>query len=181
MRKALITIIIFLALPLFADISYDTIPVEFTSNITHYAGFSRNRVSGTIKPAKQDTLPYSENSETLVFKTIDTDSMNYTTDQFFFFMQIFDSDPVEVNIISADPLKLSGNESITLNYTNSSSDTSGQFSGSSSSLPAQIFSESGTNLRPRVYNFGFKFNVGINDIKSAGTYEGSIKFEVKSK
>lgn len=159
------------------EVTYNPIPVEFTSGVTHYAGFVKQRVSGTIKPADSEFL------NGLEFDSFDSSGLNYTTGDFYFFIQVFDQNPIAVDIISASPLEdESGNS---LSYSNTGSNTMGIFRNSddniSESDSLKIFSEINSSvdyLKPRVNNLRFNFNIPIEDITVPGSYRGTITLKI---
>lgn len=158
------------------EVTYDSIPVEFTSGITHYAGFVEQRVSGTIKPAASLLL------DSVPFDSLDDSGQNYTTDDFYFFMQIFDLNPVAVDIVSAEPLK---NESgVELHYINNGSNTVEAFKGSDSSISyREVFSETKSGVdysKPRADNLRFNFTIPLSSIEAPGPYSGSITLRIRS-
>ena len=183
MRRFLIALIaLLIPFAIYAQVlvQNDLLPVSFTAGITHYAGFTDYMVSGTIRPADSELL-----SGPLVFKNIDSSGINYTTGDFYFFLQIFDPHPVAVDIISASPLiNETGHQ---VSYNNTGSNTMSDFSSSDSSItaaaPCNIFSESDSvNLsKPRPYNLRFNFNIPLTSDIGSGPYTGSITLKIYTK
>lgn len=160
------------------EVTFESIPVEFTSGITHYAGFVEQRVSGTIKPAESLFL------KSIPFDSLDESGRNYTTDDFYFFMQIFDLNPVAVDIISASPLMNENGDE--LNYINNGSNTVDNFKGSDADIsnnPIEVFSEAKSGAdwsKPRPENLRFNFSIPLDSIKASGQYTGSITLRIRT-
>lgn len=161
------------------ELTLTTLPVSFTAGITHYAGFLGHQVSNTIRPADSEFLTGLE------FSKIDDSGLNYTTDDFYFFIQVFDMNPVAVSIISAAPLK--NGSGLELSYTNSGSNTMGDFPESDTSIseanPREIYSESEAGedcSKPRHHNLRFNFNIPVSSITETGKYTSSIKMKIET-
>lgn len=109
----------------------DYMNFEFTSGLNWNIGFNRGRVSGSIKPESDgfDASDHGPNGELLVNFVPDA-ALGYTTEPFFFYAQVFTKEPVRIKVNKAGPLINSVNSSLTVDYTNTSIETSNAFHGS---------------------------------------------------
>ena len=182
MRKAyLIILMIFLVLPLSAedDIStmvvYDapSTRVEFTVGLTHNIGFSSRDFSGsTIKPSEE----YEITGDTIAFDNISEDFMSYTTDIFYFYLQVFTTEPVKAVIGSHPALSSTGASSV--HYTNLG--YSG-YSGSAMTTEAVLVDETGVDTTiPRPYFRALQFSVPVSSVTGNNKYTSSLMVTVSS-
>ena len=175
MRKACFLILmIFLVLSLSAAddpstmVVYDapSTRVEFTAGLTHNIGFSSRDFSGsTIKPSAE----YEITGDTIAFDNISEDFMNYTTDTFYFYLQVFTTDHVKA-LVSSHPALSSGASSI--HYTNLGYSA---YSGSAMTGDAVLVDETGVDTTiPRPYFRALQFSVPVSSVTGNTKYTSSL-------
>lgn len=138
-RRAIISIILIVlssSVPAFSaeerELLYpDYMNFEFTSGLNWNIGFNRGRVSGSIKPESDgfDASDHGPNNELRVNFVPDA-ALGYTTEPFFFYAQVFTKDPVKIKVNKAGPLVNNVYDFLTVDYTNTSIETSNAFRGS---------------------------------------------------
>lgn len=169
------------------DVIYDDdLDITFTSLIQYNIGFSREPVSGTIKPEDDGFDAADHNNGELRIRFLpDATTGGYTTGEFNFYAQVFTMTPMKFSIESATPL-VTQDGKVSVNYTNTSFETSSVFTGSGSG--GEIIRESGTadDLRkPRTYNREMCLVVTGEDninkiINASGDLTASITVKVEA-
>lgn len=169
------------------DVIYDDdLDITFTSLIEYNIGFSREPVSGTIKPEDDGFDAADHNNGELRIRFLpDATTGGYTTGEFNFYAQVFTMTPMKFSIESATPL-VTQDGKVSVNYTNTSFETSSVFTGSGSG--GEIIRESGTadDLRkPRTYNREMCLVVTGEDninkiINASGDLTASITVKVEA-
>lgn len=161
--------------------------VEFSSDTHFIIGFSDARVSST--------RPVSESADIEVITSVDDfhldDSHDYfITDEFYLFVQIFESSAYEVNITSCPDFVPTSGGGENLSYKNIGA-TKTEFIGSQASTPVCLLNElTKSNAdsveptikdsnKPRFYNFGIQLQVPFKDIVE-DEYNTTISVEIKS-
>ena len=161
--------------------------VEFSSDTHFIIGFSDARICST--------RPVSENADIEIITSVDDfhldDSHDYfITDEFYLFVQIFESNPYEVNITSCPDFVPTSGEGENLLYKNIGA-TKDVFSGSQDVPPICLLNESTSSnadsveatikdsTKPRFYNFGIQLQVPFKDIVE-DEYNTTISVEIKS-
>ena len=137
------------------DVIYDDdLEITFTSLIQYNIGFSREPVSGTIKPEDDGFDAADHNNGELRIRFLpDATTGGYTTGEFNFYAQVFTMTPMKFSIESATPL-VTQDGTVSVNYANTSNETSSVFSGSGST-GGVIIEESGSAdalKKPRTYS-----------------------------
>lgn len=144
------------------DIIYDAdLDITFTSLIDYNIGFTREPVSGTIKPDTDGFDAEDHNDDKLRIRFLpDATTGGYTTGDFNFYAQVFTTTPMRFYIKEATALT---NGSVSVDYVNTSNETA-NFKGSGSGSVAIIEeSSSGDLTKPRTYNRGLCLEVTGND------------------
>lgn len=143
--------------------------VEFTVGLTHNIGFSSRDFSGsTIKPSEE----YEITGDTIAFDNISEDFMSYTTDIFYFYLQVFTTDPVKA-VVSSHPALSSSSGSV--HYTNLGYS---RYSGSAMTTEAVLVDEIGVDTSvPRPYFRALQFSVPVDAVTNT-RYSSSLTVTV---
>lgn len=169
------------------DVIYDDdLDITFTSLIEYNIGFSREPISGTIKPEDDGFDAADHNNGELRIRFLpDATTGGYTTGEFNFYAQVFTTTPMRFYITEAT--SLTNEDGTSVDYTNTSFETSSVFTGSGST-GGEIIRESGTadDLRkPRTYNREMCLVVTGEDninkiINASGDLTASITVKVEA-
>ena len=156
--------------------------LEFTNGITANIGFTREPVSGSIKPSDDGFSDHNDKGGPYIVFSPSADSGTYTTGTFNIYAQVFVPRPVE---LSVQGTKLS-NGSVSVDYVNTAIETSSVFHGSETSGEFIIVSEDllPEELgKPRVYNRAMCLVVDDIDsiISSSASFEGTLTIKLEAK
>ena len=163
------------------NIADDQIRVEFASEKPSIFGFSKNSVT-TLSPV--DSMDLIETSqEAPQMMTVSIAKGVYTTGQFHFYAQLFQTDPISIAIKGNGPLKNDANEEI--QYVNVGAATAEKYSGSDVVGEIELVNEGtlGTEKLsyPRVYSFDFEFQVPFDSINDKnGSYSSYVTIVISS-
>lgn len=182
--KALIIFLIFISAvaPAFAEtpVIDDIILVEFPSTNGIKYGFSSSRVN-TIAPPDNDIANETVGTAEVPLEMSEVVATSqYSTQPFFFYLQVFEKGGYKVELTGCTPLTNSDDSSDVIHFSNIGSDTSNVFSGSSNFTTPVPLGEIVSSNFPRVFYRGFEFVVNFADVDSSndGIYTGSITITV---
>ena len=181
--KALIIFLIFISAvaPAFAEtpVIDDIILVEFPSTNGIKYGFSSSRVN-TIAPPDNDIANKTVGTVEVPLEMSEVVATSqYSTQPFFFYLQVFEKGGYKVDLTGCTPLTNSDDPLDVIHFSNIGSDTSGVFSGSSN-FTSVCLGNIGSSNFPRVFYCGFEFVVNFADVDFSkdGIYIGSITITV---
>ena len=154
------------------NIADDQIRVEFASENESIFGFSKNSVT-TLSPVT-DLIETSPEAPQMMTASIAKGV--YTTGQFHFYAQLFQTNPISITIKGNGPLKNDANE---IQYVNVGAATAEKYSGSEAVdeivLVDEIKLDEEKLSYPRVYSFDFEFQVPFDSVNDkTGSYSSSI-------
>ena len=188
MKKILFSILIasIFMTPLYAASSQGTIDddnfleLEFTNGIDANIGFTREPISGSIKPTVDGFDNHTEAGEPLIVFKPSADDGTYTTGTFNIYAQVFVPYNVKL-MISGAPLS---NGSTEVNYMNTATDTSAAFPGSASGSYVIVSEDLSEEKRgkPRLYNRAICLVVDdINTVMSStDEFQGTLTIKLES-
>ena len=161
------------------NVADDQIRVEFASENESIFGFSKNSVT-TLSPVT-DLIETSPEAPQMMTASIAKGV--YTTGQFHFYAQLFQTNPISITIKGNGPLKNDANEEI--QYVNVGAATAEKYSGSDVVGEIELVNEGtlGTEKLsyPRVYSFDFEFQVPFDSINDKnGSYSSYVTIVISS-
>ena len=191
---ALLISILFLLLPASASvaetdiISYEPLSLVFTVDNAVYSGFTNQLVQTTLKPTDLPKVSEDSNQFSNVYFEYDSDQKEFFVNNIYYYVQVFKTSPVTINIRSAvlSPATTGGNiQSI-------SWESIGEHSASGTSGTSNIDSTGGNFTinessqgiswsNPRVYSGEINIRIPADSVNmDAGSYSTTIILEVVS-
>lgn len=182
--KALIIFLIFISAvaPAFAEtpVIDDIILVEFPSTNGIKYGFSSSRVNTIAPPDNEIANGIVGTAEEPLEMSEVVATSQYSTQPFFFYLQVFEEEGYEVELTGCTPLTNPDDSSDVIHFSNIGSDTSTVFKGSEDLVTPVPLGKVDAGNFPRVFYCGFEFVVNFADVDSSndGIYTGSITITV---
>ena len=170
-------------------ISYEPLSLVFTVDNAVYSGFTNQLVQTTLKPTDLPKVSEDSNKFSNVYFKYDSDQKEFFVNNIYYYVQVFKTSPVTINIRSAalSPATTGGNiqsiswesigehsASVTSGTSNIDS-TGGNFTINESSQDFSNWSN------PRVYSGEINIRIPADSVNmDAGSYSTTITLEVVS-
>ena len=170
-------------------ISYEPLSLVFTVDNAVYSGFTNQLVQTTLKPTDLPKVSEDSNQFSNVYFEYDSDQKEFFVNNIYYYVQVFKTSPVTINIRSAalSPATTGGNiqsiswesigehsASVTSGTSNIDS-TGGNFTINESSQDISNWSN------PRVYSGEVNIRIPADSVNmDAGSYSTTITLEVVS-
>ena len=170
-------------------ISYEPLSLVFTVDNAVYSGFTNQLVQTTLKPTDLPKVSEDSNKFSNVYFKYDSDQKEFFVNNIYYYVQVFKTSPVTINIRSAalSPATTGGNiqsiswesigehsASVTSGTSNIDS-TGGNFTINESSQDISNWSN------PRVYSGEVNIRIPADSVNmDAGSYSTTITLEVVS-
>ena len=171
------------------SISYEPLSLVFTVDNAVYSGFTNQLVQTTLKPTDLPKVSEDSNQFSNVYFEYDSDQKEFFVNNIYYYVQVFKTSPVTINIRSAalSPATTGGNiqsiswksigehsASVTSGTSNIDS-TGGNFTINESSQDISNWSN------PRVYSGEVNIRIPADSVNmDAGSYSTTITLEVVS-
>ena len=170
-------------------ISYEPLSLVFTVDNAVYSGFTNQFVQTTLKPTDLPKVSEDSNQFSNVYFEYDSDQKEFFVNNIYYYVQVFKTSPVTINIRSAAlrPAATTGNiqsiswESIgehsasVTSGTRNIDSTGGNFTINESSQDSSNWSN------PRVYSGEVNIRIPADSVNmDAGSYSTTITLEVVS-